>query len=259
MFIDTHTHLFLAQFDQDRDKALIRARGNGVRMCFLPNIDKSTIQPMLKLSDQYPENCYPSIGLHPNSVKDNFTSELEIVRNWSSKRKFYAVGETGIDLYRNRSFLTEQQDAFLFQIRLAKELSLPVVIHSRESYREIFDIMDRENDEKLTGIFHSFTGTIEQASRIIDYGFKIGIGGIITFKDGGLDRVVSQIDPNHIVLETDSPYLAPAPMRGKRNEPSFLIYIAARLAEIYGLTVDEVARITTHNALDVYRIKISGQ
>jgi len=259
MFIDTHTHLFLAEFNKDRDKVLARAFNAGVRMCFLPNVDNSTIRPMLNLVDQYPEYCYPMIGLHPTSVKDNYNTELQIVKDWLLKRKFYAVGETGIDLYREKSFLKEQQDAFIYQIRLAKEYDLPVVIHSRESFNEIFDILDEENDKNLTGIFHSFTGTPEQASRIINYGFKIGIGGIVTFKNAGLDQVVAQIDPNHIVLETDSPYLAPVPKRGKRNEPSFLVYTAARVAELYGLPVGELARITTRNALDIYRIKIPDQ
>jgi TatD DNase family protein len=197
--------------------------------------------------------------LHPTSVRKNYADELRIIRDWLLKRKFYAIGETGIDLYRNQSLLKEQQEAFTFQIRLAKEFNLPVVIHSRESFDEIFDIMDKENDDKLTGIFHSFTGTLEQASRIIHYGFKIGIGGIVTFKNAGLDRVVAQIDPNHFVLETDSPYLAPVPKRGKRNEPSFLIYTASRIAELHKLSLDEIAGITTRNALDVYRVKTTDQ
>ncbi len=259
MFIDTHTHLFLEEFNHDRDEVLSRALHAGIRMCFLPNINEYSIRPMLELADQYPENCYPMIGLHPNYVQADHTSELQIVRDWLLKRKFYAIGETGIDLYRNQSLLKEQQEAFIFQIRLAKEFNLPVVIHSRESFDEIFDIMDKENDDKLTGIFHSFTGTLEQASRIIHYGFKIGIGGIVTFKNAGLDRVVAQIDPNHIVLETDSPYLAPVPKRGKRNESSFLVYIAARVAELHKLSLDEIAGITTRNALDVYRIKTTDQ
>ncbi len=259
MFIDTHTHLFLAEFNHDRDEVLSRALHAGVRMCFLPNINEYSIRPMLELADRYPENCYPMIGLHPNAVQVDYTSKLQIVRDWLLKRKFYAIGETGIDLYRNQSLLKEQQEAFIFQIRLAKEFNLPVVIHSRESFDEIFDIMDKENDDKLTGIFHSFTGTLEQASRIIHYGFKIGIGGIVTFKNAGLDRVVAQIDPNHIVLETDSPYLAPVPKRGKRNEPSFLIYTAARVAELHKLSLDEIAGITTRNALDVYRTETTNQ
>jgi TatD DNase family protein len=259
MFIDTHTHLFLEEFNHDRDEVLNRALHNDVGMFFLPNINQYSIRPMLELADQYPENCYPMIGLHPNCVQSDRTSELQIVRDWLNKRKFYAIGETGIDLYRNQSMLKEQREAFIFQIRLAKEFNLPVVIHSRESFDEIFDIMDKENDDKLTGIFHSFTGTLEQASRIIHYGFKIGIGGIVTFKNAGLDRVVAQIDPIHIVLETDSPYLAPVPKRGKRNESSFLVYIAARIAELHKISLDETARITTRNALDVYRIKTKDQ
>ncbi len=257
MLIDTHTHLFLAEFDQDRDETLLRAMNAGVLKCFLPNVDGSTVRPMLNLADKYPDNCFPMIGLHPTSVKKNYIDDLKIVRDWLLKRKFYAIGETGLDLYWDKSFLKEQQEAFICQIRLAKEFDLPVIIHSRESFNEIFDIMDKEYEQNLTGIFHSFTGTLEQADKIIKYGFKIGIGGIVTFKNAGLDHVVEQIDPHHIVLETDSPYLAPVPKRGKRNEPAFLIYIAARIAELHRMSIDEIASLTTRNALDVYRIKIS--
>jgi len=257
MLIDTHTHLFLAEFDQDRDEVLMRAFNAGVLKCFLPNVDGSTIIPMLKMVDKYPDNCYPMIGLHPTSVKMNYIDELKIIKDWLLKRKFYAIGETGLDLHWDKSFLKEQQEAFTYQLRLAKEFDLPVVIHSRESFNEIFDILDEEDDQNLTGIFHSFTGTLEQADKIIKYGFKIGIGGIVTFKNAGLDRVVEHIDHHHIVLETDSPYLAPVPKRGKRNEPSFLLHIAAKIAELHRVSVDEIARVTNRNALDVYRIKIA--
>jgi len=256
MLIDTHTHLFLPAFNKDRDEVLTRAFNEGVLKCFLPNINGSTIGPMLYLVDQYPDNCYPMIGLHPTSVKGDPAGELKNLRDWLSKRKFYAIGETGLDLYWDTTYLEEQKEAFTFQIRLAKEFDLPVVIHSRESFNEIFDILDQENDPNLTGIFHSFTGTPEQAERIIGYGFKIGIGGIITYKNAGLDRVAEQIDPGHLVLETDSPYLAPVPQRGKRNEPSYLPYIAEKTAEIYRMSVGEITRITTLNAAHVFRINI---
>jgi TatD DNase family protein len=259
MLIDTHTHLFLSEFDHDRDEALQRAVKAGVLKCFLPNVDVSTILPMLNLADQYPDHCYPMMGLHPTSVRKNYADELRIIRDWLLKRKFYAIGETGLDLYRDKSFLKEQQKAFIFQIRLARENNLPVVIHARESFNEIFDIMDEEYDPGLTGIFHSFTGTLGQAEKIISYGFKIGIGGIVTFKNSGLGRLVEQIDPHHIVLETDSPYLAPVPKRGKRNEPSYLVHIAAKIAELHRMPVDEINRITTRNALDLFRIKPPAQ
>lgn len=259
MLIDTHTHLFLAEFDHDRDEALQRAANAGVLKCFLPNIDGSTVLPMLDLADQYPDHCYPMMGLHPNSVRRDYKNELKIIRDWLSNRKFFAIGETGIDLYRNKSLLKEQQEVFIYQIRLAKEFDLPVVIHARESFNEIFDIMDEEYKPNLTGIFHSFTGTLWQAEKIISYGFKIGIGGIVTYKNAGLDRLVEQIDPRHFVLETDSPYLAPVPKRGKRNEPSYLVYTAAKIAELHRVSVDEINRITTHNALDLFRIKPTEQ
>jgi TatD DNase family protein len=253
MYIDTHTHLFLNEFDTDRDEVIKRAIHSGVRKMFLPNIDHRTIQPMLDITRLYPENLFPMMGLHPTSVKKNYREQLKIVEEWLNKDKFYAIGETGIDLYWDQSHLTEQQDAFIQHIRLSRYFGLPLIIHSRESFDEIFKILDQELTGDITGIFHSFTGTSEQAKEIINFGFKIGIGGIVTFKNSSLDRVIALTGPEQIVLETDSPYLAPVPYRAKRNEPSYLLYTAQKIADILDMSIEEIARITTMNALSIYR------
>lgn len=255
MYIDTHTHLFLPEFDSDRDNVIKRAFNSGVLKMFLPNIDSRSITPLLDIAGSYPENLYPMMGLHPNSVKDNYREELQVVEEWLDKGKFYAIGETGIDLYWDKSHLKEQQDSFIQHIRFASIYSLPLVIHSRESFDEIFQILNQELTGEVTGIFHSFTGSFEQAKEIFNYGFKIGIGGIVTFKNSGLDHVVAKTGADQIVLETDSPYLAPVPERGKRNEPSYLLYTAKRIADILGMQMLEIERITTRNALDVYKLQ----
>lgn len=255
MYIDTHTHLFLTEFDTDRDEVIKRAFNSGVLKMFLPNIDRHTIRPLLDITLSYPENIYPVIGLHPGSVKGTYREELRIVEEWLNKGEFYAIGETGIDLYWNKAFLKEQQDAFIQHIRFARNYSLPLVIHSRESFNEIFQILNQELTGEITGIFHSFTGTFEQAREIINYGFKIGIGGIVTFKNSGLDRVIAKTGADQIVLETDSPYLAPDPVRGKRNEPSYLLYTARKIADILDMHIRDVERITTRNALSVYKLQ----
>jgi TatD DNase family protein len=255
MYIDTHTHLFLPEFDADRDEVIKRAFNSGVIKMFLPNIDSRTIRPLLDITLLYPENIYPAIGLHPGSVNETYREELRIVEEWLNRGDFYAIGETGIDLYWNKTFLQEQQDSFIQHIRFARNYSLPLIIHSRESLNEIFQIMNQELTGEITGIFHSFTGTFEQAREIINYGFKIGIGGIVTFKNSGLDSVIAKTGADQIVLETDSPYLAPVPMRGKRNEPSYLLHTAQKIADILDMQVQDVERITTGNALSVYKLQ----
>ena len=252
--IDTHTHLFLSEFDNDRDQVIENARANHVEKILLPNVDKSTINDLILLVDKYPHFCMPMIGLHPTSVKENYQEELSEVEKWLEKRKFYAIGEIGIDLYWDKSYLAQQEDAFLYQINLAKKYNLPIVIHARESFDEIFKILDKEIDNNLTGVFHAFTGNEEQAKKILEWNFKIGIGGIVTFKNSGLDQVVNNIDINHIVLETDSPYLAPVPKRGKRNESAYLKYIANKIAEIKNISVEEAAEITTSNAKQLFKL-----
>lgn len=253
-FIDTHTHLYLPEFDQDRDQTITHAIDNNVQNMFLPNVDSTTILPMLDLVVQYPLHCYPMMGLHPTSVKENYQKELKLVENWLEKVEFIAIGEIGIDLYWDKTFQKQQEEVFRRQLDLAKKYGLPVVIHARESFDEIFKIMNEVVDEQLTGVFHAFTGNNEQAEQIIGWGFKIGIGGIVTFKNAGLDQVVRNIDINHIVLETDSPYLAPVPKRGKRNQSAYIKYIAEKIALIKNISVNQVAEITTKNAKQLFKL-----
>ncbi len=253
MLTDTHAHLYLDDFDNDRDRVIENAIQLGITQFFLPNIDSSSIDALLALSNAYPENCFPMMGLHPCSVKENFEEELTLVEEWLSKEKFYAIGETGIDLYWDKTFFSHQEIVFRKQIELAKKFKLPIVIHSRNSFDEIDKIIDELNDDNLKGIFHCFSGTIEQAEKIIAYGgFKLGIGGVVTFKNAGLDKVINQIDLKHIVLETDSPYLAPVPHRGKRNESGYLLLIAQKVAAIYNIPVEKLAEITTGNAKAIF-------
>jgi TatD DNase family protein len=253
LLTDTHTHLYVEHFDEDRDSMIQRAIESGVERLFLPNIDEGSISSMMELHEKYPNNCFPMMGLHPTSVDDNYQAQLEQVEKWFSKHPFCAVGEIGIDLYWDKTFLKEQQEAFRFQINLAKKRDLPIVIHCRDSFDEIFEILDDMNDEKMRGIFHCFTGNIEQAEHVINYGdFKLGIGGVITFKNGGLDKVLEQVDVDHLVLETDAPYLAPTPYRGKRNESAYLLQIAEKVADIYNISIEDVAKITTANSKKVF-------
>jgi TatD DNase family protein len=250
---DTHTHLYAEQFNSDISTVIKSCVDKGIERLFLPNIDSTSIDAMMALGKKYPNNCFPMMGLHPTSVKENYKEELSLVEEWLKKEKFCAIGEIGIDLYWDKSLLKEQQDAFRYQIGLAKKHNLPFVIHCRDSFDEIFEIMDEMNDDKMRGIFHCFTGNIEQANHIINYGnFKIGIGGVVTFKNSGLDKTVEQIDLEHLVLETDSPYLAPAPYRGKRNESSFLYEIAEKVADIYNLPIEDIAKITTQNSKEIF-------
>ena len=255
VFTDTHTHLYLEQFDNDIEETMNRAFDFNVKRIFLPNIDSSTTERMLQLTDQYPDNCFPMMGLHPCSVNENFEKEIEHIEEWLSKRTFYAIGEIGIDLYWDKTFFEQQKEAFRQQIDLAKKHELPIVIHARESFDEIFEIVDKMNDDSLTGIFHCFTGNEAQANHIINYGgFKLGIGGVVTFKKAGLDNVLSSIDLSHLVLETDSPYLAPTPNRGKRNESSYVAHVAQKLATIYDKKIEEIAAITTENSKEIFKI-----
>ena len=255
LLTDSHTHLFLEEFKDDIDLVIESAFQMGVKRIFLPNIDSSTIGPLKKLVQKYPEQCFPMMGLHPGSVKADYVSELETIKTELETGNYCAVGEIGIDLYWDKTFVVEQEDAFRQQIILAKELKLPIVIHARESFDEIFNIIEPLNDENLTGIFHCFTGTIEHAQRIIGFGgFMMGIGGVLTFKNAGVDKVVEQIDLKYLVLETDSPYLAPVPYRGKRNESAYIIEVANKLEELHNCSVEEVARVTTDNSVEIFKI-----
>lgn len=248
MLIDTHTHLYAEEFNADRSALIQKAIHNGIKKFYLPNIEASSIEGMLLLEKEFPENCFALMGLHPCSVKENVEEELAIVKEWLSKRKFAGVGEIGIDLYWDKTFLLQQQQAFKEQIDLALQYNYPIVIHCRDAFDEIFEIL--ESYKTLPkAIFHCFSGNIEQANKIIGLGnFKLGIGGVLTFKNSGLDKVVEQIDLEHLVIETDAPYLAPVPFRGKRNEPSYLMEVAKKLAEIKSCSMMEVAEITTRNA-----------
>jgi len=251
---DTHTHLYSKQFDEDRQRIMLRALDNGVSRFFIPAIDSSYTESMLRLENDYPKNVFLMMGLHPTSVKENYQEELTLVKDWLERRSFYAVGEIGIDLYWDTSFLQQQQDAFKTQIKWAKEKNLPIVIHCRNSFDEIFEVLEEEKDDKLFGIFHCFTGSLDQAQRAISYNMKLGIGGVVTFKNGGIDKFLHKIPINNIVLETDSPYLAPVPFRGKRNESSYIIKVLDKLVDIYKLTPQEIALITTQNSIEIFEI-----
>jgi len=252
-FVDTHSHMYSSQFDGDRKEAIDRAIKQGVNRIFLPNIDSSSIAAMHDLEKEFPNNCFAMMGLHPCSVKDNYEDELALVKKHLSERSYKAVGEIGIDLHWDKSTLSIQQDAFRRQIKWAKEYKLPIVIHARESFNEIFEIIDELNDDSLWGIFHCFTGSIEQAEKIISYGrFKMGIGGALTYKNSGLAETISRVELKHLVLETDAPYLSPKPHRGKRNETSYTYYVAEKLAEVYNISLSEIAEITSQNAHEVF-------
>jgi TatD DNase family protein len=251
---DTHTHLYSEEFDQDRGEMIQRAINAGVSRFFIPAIDSTCTQAMYDLEQDFPENVFLMMGLHPTYVKDNYEAELAHVASELAKRKFYAIGEIGIDLYWDKTHLKEQQLAFRQQIQWAKKYKLPIVIHCREAFDEIFEILEEEKSPELFGIFHCFSGTYEQALQAISYNMLLGIGGVVTFKNGKIDQFLDRIDLQHLVLETDSPYLAPIPFRGKRNESGYVLNIAAKLAEIYGKSIAEIAAITTENSKRVFGI-----
>jgi TatD DNase family protein len=231
-----------------------KAIDNGVSKMLLPNISSETIEAMHQLCQDFPKHCYPMMGLHPCDVKNDYLKELEIVKAQLDKGKYVAVGEIGIDLYWDKSTLDIQKKAFRQQLIWAKEYDLPVAIHIRESFDEIFEVIEEVNDEKLRGVFHCFTGTKEQGLRAIDMGFMLGIGGVVTFKNSGLDQTLSGLPLAQLILETDSPYLAPTPHRGQRNESAFIPLIAQKLADIYEMDIEEVARITTQNAKTLFKL-----
>lgn len=251
---DTHTHLYSEAFDDDRNQMIERALLRQVSRFFIPAIDSSYTMSMLKLERAYPEHVFLMMGLHPTSVKENYKDELQHVEDLLATRSFYAIGEIGIDLYWDTSNIALQQEAFRYQIQLAKHYNLPIVIHCRDAFDEIFEILDELNDEKLFGIFHCFTGTLEQAQKIISYDMKLGIGGVVTFKNGKIDQFLNKIDLKHIVLETDSPYLAPKPYRGKRNESSYIIKVIEKLASIYKVSEEKIAEITTENSKVIFGV-----
>ena len=252
--IDTHTHLYSDAFAEDRNEMIERAIADGVDKFYIPAIDSQTTQAMYDLEQAFPDRMYLMMGLHPTSVKENYEEELSHVEEELAKRKFYAIGEIGIDLYWDQSTLEIQQDAFRRQIKLAKKYKLPIVIHCRNAFDEIFEILEEEKGDDLFGIFHCFTGTLAQAKQALQYNMKLGIGGVVTFKNGKIDKFLNEIDLKHIVIETDAPYLAPKPFRGKRNESAYVVKVAEKLAEVYDASVEEIAEITTENALEIFQI-----
>ncbi len=254
-WIDTHAHIYSEEFNIDSSDMLVRCEEENVKKIFMPNIDHTSVDAMMEVERKNPNRCYSMMGLHPCSVKKDFEKELYVVEDWLNKRKFAAVGEMGTDLYWDKSFWSEQQDAFKVQVLWAKKHQLPLVIHCRESIDETIELLKPLADGILTGIFHCFSGTIEQAKKIIEMNFYLGIGGVVTFKNGGLDKVIPDLDVNRIVLETDSPYLAPVPHRGKRNEPSYLTLIAHKICELKKMKLSELQKITSDTALKIFEIQ----
>ncbi len=251
---DTHTHLYSEAFDEDRAEMITRALDANIKRFFIPAIDSTYTESMFQLEKDFPENIFLMMGLHPTHVKENYTEELKHVEEQLAKRKFYALGEIGIDLYWDKSTLDIQIEAFRHQINLAKQYQLPIVIHCRDAFDEIFEVLEQEKADDLYGVFHCFTGNLEQAKQAISFNMKLGIGGVVTFKNGKIDQFIKQIDLKHIVLETDSPYLAPKPYRGKRNESLYINKVLEKLSELYGISEEAIANITTENSKDIFGI-----
>ena len=253
-FIDTHSHLYSSQFDDDRTQVVNNAIANGVSSILLPNISSKYTKGMLALCAEFPNNCYPMMGLHPCDVsEENYKHEIEHVEEELETRKYIAVGEIGLDLHWDKSTLEIQKKAFIHQLKLAKKHKLPIAIHVRESFAEAIELIEKLNDENLRGVFHCFTGNIDDAQRVINLGgFYLGIGGVLTFKNSGLDKTISKVDLQHLILETDAPYLAPAPNRGKRNESKYIVNIAEKLAELHQLSIEKIAETTTLNAKKLF-------
>jgi TatD DNase family protein len=253
-FIDTHTHVYLPEFDSDRDDVVKRAVSNGIVKMLMPNIDIQSVEQMLAAESRYADICFPMSGLHPTSVKEDYLDQLEILEDLFTKHNFIAIGEIGIDLYWDKTFIEEQMIALRRQIAFALNKKMPVVIHSRDSFPEVFSVLEEFRGKGLRGVLHAFTGTVNDAEKAIEMGFMLGIGGIVTFKNSGLDSVVKEVGPEYLILETDSPYLAPVPHRGKRNESSYICLINKKLAEIFRMRDDEIASITFANSSRLFNI-----
>ncbi len=254
LLTDTHTHIYYHAGTTKLQENLQRCFDNDIQRLFLPNVNSASIKPVFDTAAAYPDHCFPMLGLHPCDVKENYVEELEIIRKSLETYKVYAIGEIGLDLYWDKSTLEIQKKAFKTQVQWAKELNLPIDIHCREAFTELFELLEELHDDKLFGILHCFTGSLEQANRAIELGFALGIGGVVTFKKAGLDQVVKEIDLKHIVLETDAPYLAPVPFRGKENESSYLTYIAQKVADLHQISIEKVAEITTENSKRIFGI-----
>ncbi|MDQ3292263.1 MAG: TatD family hydrolase [Bacteroidota bacterium] len=252
--IDSHAHIYATEFKNDRAEVIRKAQEAGVIQILMPNVDHTSTDSLLQTETDYPGFCLPMMGLHPCSVKKDFQKELYQVEDWLGKRSFTAIGETGIDLYWDKTFLSQQKEALLVQLEWAKKYKLPIVLHTRDSFEETYELVAAAQDGNLTGVFHCFSGTPEQAQRVIDLKFYMGIGGVSTFKNGGLDALLPQVPLEHLLLETDCPYLAPVPYRGKRNEPAYLPLIAQRIADIKQVAVEEVASATTRNTRNLFNL-----
>lgn len=253
-FVDTHTHLYLEEFSGDLKTVIDNAVSAGVTKMFLPNIDKGSIDNMLSLADEFPENCFPMIGLHPTSVKADYMKELAIVESQLQERKYYGIGECGIDLYWDKTYSFEQEFVFRHHIDLARNYDLPLIVHIRDSFNEVIEVLKDVDKKDIRGIFHCFSGSVEQAKQAIHYGFSLGLGGVITFKNNKMQETLKHIGLEHLVLETDAPFLAPVPYRGKRNEPAYIPLIAKMVAEIKGISPEQVAEATTNNAKKLFNI-----
>jgi TatD DNase family protein len=254
-WIDTHAHLYTKDFDEDRAVVVQNAIRNGVETMLLPNIDVESIPRLLDLIEQFPNNCFPMMGLHPGNVREDWEQQLATMKPYFTSHKMVAVGEIGMDLYWDKTFIEEQKIAFRQQINWAKDLSLPIVIHAREAFDEIFEILDDIMDERLSGVFHCFTGTLEQAKKVMSYpNFMMGIGGVLTYKKAGLDEILDKVPLDFLVMETDAPFLPPVPYRGKRNESAYLVHTAEKLAEVHQIKLSELAEITTRNAKKLFKI-----
>jgi TatD DNase family protein len=254
LLTDTHTHQYYETDLLKRQELMQRCLDNGIERLFLPNVDSASIELVMSQAEAFPQYCFPMLGLHPCDVKENWQQELDTINAAIPQHKIYAIGEIGIDLYWDKTTLKEQIEAFKIQIGWAKKLKLPIVIHCRDSFDEVYSVLQEEQGEDLRGIFHCFTGTLEQAQKVIDLGFYLGIGGVVTYKNSGLDKVVQQIDLKHLVLETDSPYLTPVPYRGKRNESSYLVYVAQKVADLHQTSIENIAAVTTENSKIVFGV-----
>ena len=253
--IDTHSHIYLDQFDDDREEMMQRASEAGVKMVLMPNIDADSIQPILDVEKKYPEICKSMMGLHPTSVDEDYQKLLDKMYSLFATHKFCAVGEIGIDLYWDKTFLKQQTEAFKIQLNWAKEFNLPVVIHARDAFDEIFEVMDHFDLEGMSGVFHSFTGSVEQGKKVLSYpNFYLGINGVVTFKNSGLDKVVEELGSDRIVLETDAPFLTPTPYRGKRNEPSYLSFVIEKLSAVFNMPKHKIVKLTTQNATKLFNL-----
>lgn len=251
--IDTHAHIYSAKFDSDRDQVIEEIKAAGISKVYMPNVDVDTIERMLDCESRYGDLCIPMMGLHPCDVKDDFEQQLQVMESWLNKRKFAAIGEIGTDLYWDKTTFGVQKEALQIQVGWAIERELPIVLHCRESIDQTIELIEKVHDGKLTGIFHCFTGTLDQAKRVVQMGFFLGIGGVVTYKNGGLDQVIPYIGLDKLVLETDAPYLAPVPHRGKRNTPAFLPAIAQKVGDLLEVSLEKVGEVTSQNALNIFK------